>query len=41
MAFDPAGDKITDYRKMAEGAMERVVEILVLALDRQLQAHQL
>ncbi len=29
-----AGGKITDYRKMAEGAMERVVEILKAEFDR-------
>ena len=29
-----AGGKITDYRKMAEGAMERVVDILKAEFDR-------
>ena len=29
-----AGGKITDYRKMAEGAMERVVDILRAEFDR-------
>ena len=28
------GGKITDYRKMAEGAMERVVDILKAEFDR-------
>ena len=36
-----AGGKITDYRKMAEGAMERVVGILKAEFRPQLQAHQL
>ncbi|CYK48284.1 alpha-glycerophosphate oxidase [Streptococcus pneumoniae] len=29
-----AGGKITDYRKMAEGAMERVVDILKAQMHR-------